>query len=105
MSGAGTTTAVIQIGNTDDKLSQGEWSRFCDSMGDLVNALCSEIHYMGGSPANAPWQNACWVIAVPSDALDDLRRNLASIARRYQQDSIALTVGDTEFVRQIGGDA
>ena len=92
-------TAVIQIGNSDDKLSQFEWSEFCADLGHIADGS-EEIHYMGGSPSNAPWQNACWVISISTAALPDLRANLAGMAKDYGQESIALTVGDTEFVRQ-----
>lgn len=42
---------------------------------------------------------AAWIAAsVPDNALDELRRDLADVARDYEQDAIALTVGAVEFV-------
>ncbi len=95
-------TATIQIGNSDDKLLQHQWSHFCDRVGDTVRRYASEIHFRGFAPSDAPWQNAAWVIAIDEDALARLRAELSVDALGFRQDSIALTVGDTEFVAARG---
>jgi hypothetical protein len=89
-------TIVIQIGNSDDKLTQKEWSYFVTRVSNTLDTLGAEVHFSGGSAAIAPWQNYCWVVGMSS--ADDLRRRLANMAKTYNQDSIALTIGDTEFI-------
>ncbi len=88
------TTAVIQIGNSDNKLTQKEWAEFVSDLTYLLHPFT--CHFSGGANCAAPWQNYCWVIEMQS--LDGLRNDLAQLAKDYGQDSIALTIGDTEFV-------
>jgi len=91
-------TATIQIGNSDNKLTQQEWSQFVD----LVNSLakhCMEIHFSGGSSFDKPWQNACWVgVIKTSENQQMLHERLIETKERFKQDFIALTIGETEFV-------
>jgi len=88
-------TVIVQIGNSDDKLGQKEWAAFCAAAEWVIPG---QIHFSGSSPGNANWQNHCWVSQVTDSKLPELRNGLAVLCRRYKQDSIALTVGDTEFV-------
>lgn len=91
-------TAVVQIGNSDDKLSQAEWSQYVADVDKLVQHEAVQVHFSGASPANAAWQNWCWVLEADSSALAGLRTWLPHYAREYRQDSIALTVGETVLV-------
>lgn len=90
-------TAVVQIGNSDNKLTQGEWSGFIE---DLYTAAVEmgQIHFFGFSDPTAPWQNCCVVVEIPVPLEIRLRATLSRMARDYRQDSIALTVGTTHFV-------
>jgi hypothetical protein len=96
--------AVIQIGNSDDKLTQEQWSRFVSEVQDMLMLWRYPIYFHGCSVGSAPWQNACWVIDVrvfinePS-AINTIRHKLSVFAKKYKQDSIALTLGSTEFVK------
>lgn len=92
------STAVIQIGNSDDKLTQGEWSQFCGEVAGMVGRLSEEIHFAGASLGTQPWQNACWVFTPRPRVGSKIDRELTELAKVYRQDSIALTVGVTEFV-------
>lgn len=92
------TTAVIQIGNSDDKLPQWEWSAFTQDLRRLVARICEAIHFFGYSPPEAIWQNCCVVVVLPENLLPQLDSELSKLCRAYRQDSIALTVGDTQFV-------
>ncbi len=47
----------------------------------------------------SPWQNACWVVDVPQSERESLFDGLKHIAGEYRQDSIAVMVGKTEFIR------
>ncbi len=102
------TTVVIQVGNSDDKLTQVEWADFVRSVrrviGDKVLAHGGVIHLEGFPPADARWQNACWIVNLPpsyNDALmaaHALWQELAYMAVRYGQESAAWLEGKTRFV-------
>lgn len=94
-------TAVIQIGNSDDKLPQKTWSNFVLDVQSVIQVNMLTTHFSGTSASSAPWQNACWVVEIPNPVdyiLRELREELGVLAEKYEQNSIALTIGDTEFV-------
>jgi len=89
-------TIVIQIGNSDDKLSQSSWA---DYISDVNRLLFSQhIHFSGGSAPDHPWQNYCWVIECEDDAVRLIEYKLTQIRIAHRQDSIAFTIGNTEFI-------
>lgn len=90
-------TIVVQIGNSDDKLSQATWAEFIAVTGNVIEEHVG-LHFNGGSNATAPWQNYCWVGQIPQTQIDKLRDELAMLGKKYEQDSIAVTIGETEFV-------
>lgn len=92
------TTAVVQIGNSDDKLPQREWSRFIMEVGNVIDTGGTQIHFRGGSSPKSPWQNYCYVFEINDVDLLVLKKRLAVVAGKYRQDSIALTAGPTEFI-------
>jgi hypothetical protein len=92
-------TVIIQIGNTDDKLSQREWASFVDAVRDEIHLNAWEIHFSGFSSSDAPWQNACWVVSMDDDRLFGLKQELCYFAHQYNQESIAWTEGITEFLK------
>lgn len=93
-----TTTAVVQIGNSDDKLTQAEWRDFWVETDASVRPT-GRVHFAGTSSATAPWQNAAWVVELANDEMGSwLERRLADLAAKYRQNSIAMTVGHTKFV-------
>ena len=91
-------TAVVQVGNSDDKLTQAEWCAFLGATWASVQLWAVQIHFEGFSQPTASWQNACWVCEIQPENTENLREDLAVVAGRYKQDSIALTLGLTEFV-------
>jgi len=95
-------TVTIQIGNTDDKLSQPEWASFYAEVDKLVEGLSSRVHFASASESTRPWQNACWVAAITADQTTALERGLEPLRVRYLQDSIAVTYGTTKFVGKDG---
>jgi hypothetical protein len=92
------STITIQVGNTDNKLTQQEWSEFVKSVD--VQMGQHPVHFRGGSSPDAPWQNYCWVIGVTAKFFrpEDFRNILRHLAKKYKQDSIAYTTGETEFL-------
>lgn len=102
-------TAVICIGNTDDKLSQSEWSQFVTDVDTLIDRWRFNVYFRGFPGSAERWQNACWVLDArdlfgePAGmAVGVLRQELAIIAKAYKQDSIALILGDSEMVTPRG---
>ncbi len=103
---------LISIGNSDNKLSQEQWSRFVRevraSLALLVDVgdICQHGEWF--SAPDSPWQNANWCIQVRQDyrpgeheyetVRDFLRKRLAQLRDAYQQDSIAWTEGHVEFL-------
>lgn len=90
-------TVTIQIGNSDNKLTQTEWSHFCFFVDSAVKGWANEIYFHGFSVGDAPWQNACWVVSVDSNRTAQLKAALELTAEKFNQDSIAVTIGETEF--------
>lgn len=92
-------TISIQIGNSDDKLTQRKWHLFCAEMGDAIDTWCAQIHFYGHSYGSAEWQNACWVIDMREDAsIENLKEEIKDIRKRYNQDSVAWIMGQTEMI-------
>lgn len=55
---------IIQVGNSDDRLSQAEWSRFVTEMRGLLHRSEVQIHGEWFSGPDQPWQNANWCVEV-----------------------------------------
>lgn len=92
-------TITVQIGNSDNQLTQAEWSEFVHETGKMLTNRSGQIHFHGCSHGAAKWQNAAWVAEVwnPQTA-EEIRTDLRILARQFRQESIALTTGNTEFV-------
>lgn len=91
-------TVTIQIGNSDNKLSQAEWAHYVEECRHWVEKHAAEVHFFGGAPTWYPWQNVAWIIVTPDHVTGRLRDELSSVRAVYNQDSVAFTVGETEFV-------
>jgi hypothetical protein len=91
-------TIAVLIGNSDNKLTQSEWSQFCSQTRDCIEDISNEIFFSGGSEWDAPWQNACWTISVDSGNLDLLKQRLTTIRKEFKQDYVALLCGSTIFI-------
>jgi len=99
------TTITLQIGNSDEKLSQAEWHRYVEEVRELIEKFERvegrarfAVHFFGAPPNWAPWQNAAWVFAAEPGLLPALREDLAGIRGRFRQESVAWTEGATEFL-------
>lgn len=92
-------TVVIQIGNSDDKLSQADWAAFVYAMRhDAILKNCVQIHF-AGAPGNAErWQNFAFVVECREEQVAPLKAAVTDIRGVFNQDSAAVTVGDTEFI-------
>lgn len=92
----------ISVGNSDDKLTQHEWSIMVKRTDDAVRDAASAVHGFWLSSGDSRWQNACWCIELnpEHEALNArLRRTLAWIAHTHHQDTISWAeVGKQEFI-------
>lgn len=87
-------TIIVQIGNSDDKLTQKVWSKYCGEVNDVIKNYSKEIHFAAPSIGSLPWQNACWIFDI-EDAffhIDTLKEYLTNIRKNYHQDSVAWSV-------------
>lgn len=91
-------TITIQIGNSDDKLPQSYWSRFCHEMIGAIQHYATEIHFSGYSLPNARWQNAAFVFTIDESLTGELSECVVIIRDNYGQDSVALTEGETRLI-------
>ena len=88
----------IQIGNTDNKLTQQEWSEFIYGIESKLKWGAEKIYFSGFSCPDAEWQNACWVFSCSDSNISLLKESLSYIRFIYKQDSIAWSELTTEFI-------
>jgi hypothetical protein len=91
-------TVYISIGNSDDKLSQFEWSAFCKDTNEEVLGAAVRVLGIWFSDPSSPYQNCCWGIDLDDADAPRLKRRLALVAGWFRQDSIAWAVASTEFI-------
>jgi hypothetical protein len=89
-------TVTIQIGNTDDKLTQKQWAEFIRGIDIYLSG--SKYWFFGTSTGDKEWQNACWVVEIEDYEYARVKRLMGNIGKEYGQDSVAWTVGKTEFI-------
>jgi hypothetical protein len=88
----------VSIGNSDDKLTQIEWSAYVVEMTVRVAAI-GRIHGSWASNPVSAFQNACWCIEFDNAAdIAEAREVATEIRQKYRQDSIAWAVAETEFI-------
>ena len=92
-------TVTVQIGNSDDKLTQREWADFVSHVDSAIQLFSSEVHFSGVSYGASRWQNAAWVIACTDRQSDIIRKHLEVFRSGFNQDSIAWTEGETTFIK------
>lgn len=91
-------TGIVQIGNSDNKLTQQEWAAFVETTNTYVKCCSKTIHFSGGSPSHEAWQNHCWVVELKNNDVANLKHFLNQVRIQYRQDSIAFTIGETQFI-------
>jgi hypothetical protein len=86
-----TKIITLQIGNSDDTLTQSSWSKFVEEIRQVVVFYASTIHLR---------QNYCWVFEVKCDQMNEgyCKDRLRSIREIYEQESVAWTEGNTLFI-------
>jgi hypothetical protein len=92
-------TAYVSIGNSDDKLTQAQWSEFHEIFVALIRKAATQIFGDWLSASNAKWQNACVAFEINAEAAGRLKHALANLAAEFNQDSIAWAeTAGTEFL-------
>ena len=88
----------LSIGNSDDKLTQAEWSQYVVEMIARVVAV-GHTHGAWFSLPHTPYQNACWCVEFRNEYDEDEACEVATeIRKKYRQDSIAWARAETEFI-------
>ncbi len=91
-------TVTIITGNTDNKLPQRDWCSLCARIDEWMNTYCS-VHFSAPSVGWAKWQNAAWVATIEDGDIDRfLKPFLAQLCRGFNQESIALVIGESVMV-------
>lgn len=93
-----TLTVYVSIGNSDDKLGQGQWHRFHRRFLDMIRNYADVVHGNWVSPSTEPWQNACVCFEIGADLAEQLKRELRQLASDADQDSIAWAESNTQFL-------
>lgn len=97
--GVNTITVYASIGNSDDKLTQREWSNFVSEMNTIIRHYAIQIYGWWFSNTDAPWQNAVAAFLLDANKQDALRDELTQLRIIYKQDSVAwAVVNHTEFI-------
>lgn len=92
-------TICVQIGNSDDKLTQKEWSAFTLSVDAKITGRRCKIHFSGSSGGRSPWQNYCIVFACDNLlVVSEIKEDMLGLKERFNQDLIAWLEGETEFI-------
>lgn len=87
----------VMAGNSDNKLTQKEWSNFVGELSNFLSGWQVARHFSGGSEVYAPWQNMCFVIEVNS-VEQVMLDGLKGIREKYRQDSVCVLFGEAQFV-------
>lgn len=110
------STVYVSIGNSDDKLTQAEWSMYYQRVDRVVRHAAATVYGAWVSPSAEPFQNACWAIELTAATASAdvvtrdgqvthpqawLRDRLAELATRYHQDSIAWADATTTFITPV----
>lgn len=91
-------TICVQIGNSDNKLTQEEWARFTEQVNEDIRCRTWETHFNGSSDSRSQYQNACWVFEIEDEYVFALKQELRSTGHYFHQTSIAFMEGETEFI-------
>ncbi len=101
-------TYYVSIGNSDDKLTQKEWSEFCQELRGFFNyeqnSGAIQIHGIWYSASSSQYQNMCIAFVFLANnhvQVGDYEIFLAGLAKMYQQDYIAFAKANTKFIKGV----
>jgi hypothetical protein len=91
-------TITICICNSDNKLTQKDWSDFCSVTDSVVKHFCSELYFVGFSNPAEKLQNASWVFSLKEESILKLQKRISEVRKAYLQDSVAFVTGKSELI-------
>jgi hypothetical protein len=91
-------TTIIQIGNSDDKLTQAQWALFYRRVDIAVRTRARQVYFSGASHPSVEWQNAAWIFEIGEEASSELYDYMKTLCEWFNQESIAWTEGSTILV-------
>lgn len=90
---------LVSIGNSDNKLSQKDWSSFIYDMQYLLRVQEVTIHGEWFSAPDVQWQNANWMVDIDAESVTSIKSDITALRRQYDQDSVAWSVvASQEFI-------
>lgn len=88
----------VLIGNSDNRLSQEDWSVFIRDCSNAVVRWSGVVHFAGGSLITSKYQNFCWVLEVEDEMVSYLKNELLRLKLLNHQESIAFITGEVELL-------
>lgn len=95
---------IIEIGNTDNKLTQQEWSRFVNQVEFAVRQTSQQIYGIFLTEPSQPYQSAAFHGVFSETGGKQLTQYLLDIASEFRQDEIAVCeVAHVHMLHPSGG--
>lgn len=97
-------TIYVAIGNSDDKLTQAQWSEFIRKVNARVDYWSDTMYGAFFSLPDSPRQSATWSIDIEADDQEGraaLMTELQGFAAEFQQDAIAWTEGESKLIAPV----
>lgn len=91
-------TAIVLIGNSDNKLTQKDWHYFVSDIRTIIWIFEEEIHFIGSTEPFSEYQSGCFVFEMEKDQLEEFKNRLTLVKLRHKQNFIALIVGNTLLI-------
>lgn len=88
---------VVSVGNTDNKLTQDEWSQYVEEVDEILRAN-GKIHFFGGAPNWMPWQNTAWIADILAENSSTVMSRLNAARIFHKQRSLFFMVGTPDFI-------
>jgi hypothetical protein len=94
----GHVNVFVEIGNSDNKLDQAQWAAFCEDTEQVIMGYATDVFGMYYSLPHSRFQNACFHLSVAGDEWNNFESDIAEVKDQYNQESVAVSQGDTVFV-------
>lgn len=92
-------TVNALIGNTDNKLTQQEWSNYCEQFNETICRFAASTFFVGAPPTTSEYQNFGVTFSIDEEHIERLKQQLQGVRLTFRQDSIAWLEGETQFIQ------
>lgn len=82
-------TVYVSIGNSDDHLTQADWSSYVQVVRNLLRQRADQVHGEWYSAPDAAYQNACFCAELNDADVPVVRQALTEVRKSWRQDSVA----------------